>query len=427
MLQKFQHIPRIDGNISLPGDKSISHRTLIFSALANGSSVIKNLADSEDVNTTVECLIKLGTTIKKTDTAVIIEGVGANGFEEPDSLLYCGNSGTTSRLISGLLAAQNFPAVITGDNSLLRRPMKRIINPLQKMGCTIKSNNGKLPLHFLPSGKIRAIDYTLPVASAQIKGAVLLAGVHCEETTTVVEKNLFSRDHTERMLNLPVKFIGKEKVTQVSDTFYPQPAEYFIPGDISTAAFFIVLTVLSENSELQLRNISLNRSRTHYLDVLINMGADIKIEITGESNNEPYGNIFVKSSRLKNIEIDSELIPTIIDEIPILSVAGVFADGEFVINRAKELRVKESDRLSSICSNLRRAGLDVYEYDDGFSISGELSKSYQSFESFEDHRIAMALSILACLMEEGSEVNEFECISISNPHFIDQLNEIKAQ
>jgi 3-phosphoshikimate 1-carboxyvinyltransferase len=422
--QKFSQITNIRGELSLPGDKSISHRAIIFSALADGKSSIKNLAVSQDVNTTIECFSKLGVNITSDEGNYVIEGVGFNGFTEPYSQLYCGNSGTTSRLISGILAVQDFPSVIIGDESLSKRPMGRIIEPLEKMGCKIKSTNGKLPLHFLPSRHITAIDYILPVASAQVKGSVLLAGLRNEEFTTVEEYNLFTRDHTERMLNLPFEIIGGKKITKISSAFYPNPADYFIPGDISTAAFIIVLALSLKNSDIILRNISLNNSRTNFMDLLIEMGADIKITTKGNSNNEPYGDVIVKSSELKNIEIDPDIIPGIIDEIPILSIAGALAEGDFIVRGAKELRVKESDRINSICLNLNKAGFDITEFEDGFSINGVLKEKYQSFESYGDHRIAMAFSILALLMEEGGEINGFECVSISNPDFLNQLQSI---
>lgn len=424
MKQKFSNISKVRGELSLPGDKSISHRAIIFSALADGKSTIENLADSQDVNTTIECFKKLSVNIEKIHEVYKIEGAGFKGFLKPDLPLYCGNSGTTSRLISGVLAIQDFPTIITGDKSLSNRPMGRIIEPLEKMGCEIKSKDGKLPLHFLPSDRKKAIDYILPVASAQVKGAVLLAGLHSEDFTTVTENNLLTRDHTERMLNLPVEIIGEKKITKISKQFYPKPSDYFIPGDISTAAFFIVLALLSKNSNILLRNISLNETRTNFLNLLIGMGAEIRFTPKGNSNNEPYGDVTVKSSELKNIEIDPDIIPGIIDEIPILSIAGAIAEGDFIVRGAKELRVKESDRINSICLNLEIAGFDIAEFDDGFSISGKLESSYQSFESYGDHRIAMAFSVLASLTEQGSEVNGFECVSVSNPNFLNQLQSI---
>ena len=226
------------------------------------------------------------------------------------------------------------------------------------------------------------------------------------------------------MLNLPIEIIGGKKIAKISSAFYPKPADYFIPGDISTAAFFIVLALLSKNSNLILQNISLNETRTNFLNILIAMGADISITPKGSSNNEPYGDVLVKSSELKNIEIDPDITPGIIDEIPILSIAGALAEGDFIVRGAKELRVKESDRINSICLNLIKTGFNISEFDDGFSISGKLKSNYQSFESYGDHRIAMAFSVLASLTEEGGEVNGFECVSVSNPNYLNQLRNI---
>jgi 3-phosphoshikimate 1-carboxyvinyltransferase len=427
MKQHISHISKINGKIFLPGDKSISHRALIFSALAKGGSSIKNLAESDDVLTTINCLKDLKVKIQRNKDTYIIQGVGSEGFKKSDVPLYCGNSGTTARLLSGVLAAQDFPSVITGDDSLSLRPMKRVIDPLEQMGCIIKSEDGKLPLHFLPIGKINSIEYKMPVASAQVKGAVLLAGLHCKDTTTLIEDNLFTRDHTEIMLKLPVDIIGNKKVTKVSVSNFPIRGNYFIPGDVSTSAFFIVLTILTRNSALLLQNVSLSKTRTKFIDILKSMGANIRLIHKGESYNELYGDIYVESSELKNIEISTELIPAIIDEIPILSIAGAFAEGQFSIRGAKELRIKESDRIKSICSNLKIAGFKTIDFSDGFSFDGEIRKGHQTFESFGDHRIAMAFSVLACLKREGSNVNRFECVSVSNPDFLNQLESIKAK
>ena len=423
----FSHISKIDGELSLPGDKSISHRALIFSALADGESSITNLADSEDVKNTIACLKALNIMIERDNERCIVHGKGKKGFSKPDKPLDCGNSGTTARLLSGVLAVQGFPSEITGDESLLQRPMKRVIDPLEKMGCTIKSNKGCLPLHFSSSGKLTAIDYNLPVASAQVKGAILLAGLHCNEITSVREQNSFSRDHTERMLGLNVEIIGNNRVTSVSNSNFPKAKEYLVPGDISTASFFIALTLLTKNSYLVLKNISLNETRKTFLNILIEMGGDIKIESGGESNNESYGDIIVKSSKLKNIEIIPNIIPEIIDEIPILSIISVFAEGRFKIIGAKELRYKESDRINSITTNLKRAGLNIKIFEDGFSIEGKLMNDITTFESFGDHRIAMAFSVLSCLMKKGAVVNNFDCVKVSNPRFLEQLEKIKAQ
>ncbi|MGD8306530.1 MAG: 3-phosphoshikimate 1-carboxyvinyltransferase [Ignavibacteria bacterium] len=424
---RFSNVKKVRGELLLPGDKSISHRALLFSALADGTSVIKNISDSDDVKTTINCLKDLNVEIIENEDSIIVKGVGREGFQAKKSTIFCGNSGTTSRLLSGILAVQNFTTSITGDESLSSRPMQRIVDPLERMGCEIESNNGKLPLKFNPPEKLKAIEYSLPVSSAQIKGAVLLTGLHSNETTTVIEDNLYTRDHTERMLNLPVEIRNNKKHSRISGKFYPLPKEYFVPGDISTAAFFIVLTLLIKNSELILRDVSLNKSRTYFIQILKEMGADITVEKIGESCNEHFGNIFIKSSQLKNVKINSELIPGIIDEIPILSVAGALSEGDFCIKGAKELRVKESDRITSLCKNLITAGLKVQEFEDGFTCSGSITDLFHNFDSFGDHRIAMTFAIMSCLSDSGGNIDGFDCISISNPDFLNQLKKITTR
>jgi len=423
MNQEFSKIKNVSGELELPGDKSLSHRTLIFSAMADGTSTIKNLSDSVDVKTTLECLKNLGVKYKSDKGNFIVYGVGFKGFQKPDKALYCGNSGTTARLLSGLLAVQNFSTTLEGDESLSKRPMKRIIEPLEMMGCKIKSNNGTLPLTIEPSNKLNSINYELPVASAQVKSAIILAGLHLNEITTVTERNK-TRNHTEQMLNLNVQKFPDKKIISVSKRNYPGCGEFFIPGDISSAAYFIVMTLLSKDSNLVVKNVSINETRTAYLEMLKQMGADLSIIPKGKSYNEPFGDVVVNSSHLKNIVIDSEIIPLIIDEIPILTIAGIFAEGEFVIRNAKELRVKESDRINSICVNLKAAGLNVDEFQDGFAVSGNIKKGSKVFKSFGDHRIAMSFAVLSLMIDDDCVVENFDCVGISNPKFLEQLNSV---
>ncbi|MFN3695057.1 MAG: 3-phosphoshikimate 1-carboxyvinyltransferase, partial [Ignavibacterium sp.] len=268
--------------------------------------------------------------------------------------------------------------------------------------------------------------YTLPVASAQVKSAVLIAGLHLSDETKIIEK-FVTRDHTERMLGLPVYTIQNSKVVSSSENYYPAAKEYFIPGDISSAAFFIVLSLITENSELIIKDVSLNPTRIGFIEVLKKMNAEIKIENVRESSNEPYGDIIVRSSNLKNVAIDDSIIPNIIDEIPVLSVAGIFAEGDFEIRNCEELRYKESDRIKAICDNMKLTGLDVEEYPDGFRISGEMKKAEANFKSFNDHRIAMAFSILAMMIGNESSVEGIECVRISNPTFYEQINYVSQQ
>lgn len=421
MIQEFNQINKVNGELKLPGDKSVSHRAVMFASLAKGDSVIYNLLESEDIYSTINAFRDMGCDIVKYQNRFSVKGAGFKNFKEPFRPLYMGNSGTTSRLICGILASQNFTTTLTGDESLSKRPMKRISEPLKLMGSEIEtSENGTLPVIINPSNRLKAIEYNLPVASAQIKSAVLLAGLHLEETTTVVE-NLPSRNHTETMLGLKTEKRGSGNKIYVSHKDYPEPKEYFVPSDISSSAFFIVLTLLLKNSELIIKNILLNETRTGILNVLKAMGGNIEIIDQKISSGEMYGDILIKSSKLKNIEIPEEIIPNIIDEIPILTIAGIFAEGDFIIRDAKELRAKESDRITSVCENLKLLGLSVEEFEDGYKVSGNISSSKITFQSYHDHRIAMAFSILSLVLEQGGSIENFECVSISNPSFLEQV------
>ena len=421
MKKKFEKISKVSGEITLSGDKSISHRAVIFSAMASGKSIITNLSQGQDVTSSMVIMHKLGVSILTKERKIIIGGLGYKGFKVPSSSLDCGNSGTSARLIAGLLTAQNFNSTLIGDESLSKRPMKRIIEPLKKMGASFKSNeNLTLPLKIIPGEEIIPIEYEMPMASAQVKSSTLIAGLHCDEETSLIE-TVQTRNHTEKMLGLPVKIMDGKIISSSSQKYYPNVNEYFIPGDISSAAFHIVLTLLTPYSELLLKDVSLNPTRTGFIDVLKKMGANITFEDLKTSSNEDYGNVIVKTSQLKNITIDSAIIPNIIDEIPILTIAGIFAEGDFVIDNAKELRVKESDRIKSICSNLLLLGLEVEENKDGFAVSGSIKKINPVFESFGDHRIAMSFTVLSMLLDGGGEVSGFECVSISNPKFEEQI------
>lgn len=423
---RFEKITSVNGELNLTGDKSISHRAVIFSAMAEGKSTITNLSNGEDVRSTLNIVKELGVKFKEEKNKLIISGSGFQNFRDPNKNLNCGNSGTTARLLSGLLAAQNFSSTLIGDESLSKRPMKRIIDPLKKMGVEIHAlNENNLPITIYPNNKLRSINYEIPMASAQIKSCVLIAGLHLDENSTVIEK-VQTRNHTEQMLGLPVEFVEKNIVSISSRKFYPKTCDYFIPGDISSAAFPIVLTLLTPNSELIVKNVSLNPTRIGFINVLKKMQANISFENIRTSSNEEYGNVIVKSSQLKNIEIDQKIIANIIDEIPILTIAGIFAEGDFRIENANELRVKESDRIKSICSNLLSIGLNVEENEDGFIISGSINNPYPIFKSFGDHRIAMTFSILSMLLKDGGEVDGFECVRISNPDFNDQIKLITS-
>ncbi|MBN1639395.1 MAG: 3-phosphoshikimate 1-carboxyvinyltransferase [Ignavibacteriales bacterium] len=424
MIKKFNKIEKVKGTLFLPGDKSISHRAVMFSCLANGKSVIHNCLLSADVQSTMKCFKSLGCEVKKEGKIIEIIGKGFKGFSAPKVELDAGNSGTTTRLITGILAAQNFQSTIIGDESLLKRPMLRITEPLMMMGAKFTTTEkGTLPITIYPVEQLEAIEYELKIPSAQIKSAILLAGLHLDETTTVIEP-VATRNHTEKMLNLSTKETEVGRKIFVSRNNYPEPKVYYIPSDISTAAFFIVLALLVKNSELKLENVLLNKTRAGIIKILQQMGADIQITNEKISSGEEVGDLIVKNSKLHNIKIEREMIPNIIDEIPILSVAGLFADGKFEIRKAKELRVKETDRISAVCNNMKKLGVLVEEFEDGFSIEGEIKNFNNEFESYGDHRIAMAFSVLSLLLDGQNNVDVFECIDVSNPEFLNQLSSI---
>ena len=425
MIQKIEKISGINGELILPGDKSISHRAVMFSAMANGKSVVNNYLNSEDVNSTIDCFRKLGCKIEQTETDLTIFGKGINGFTKPNSPLNAGNSGTTTRLISGILAAQNFETTIIGDASLSKRPMKRVVEPLSKMGAKITTSEiGSLPMVISHSKELKAIEYNMQVDSAQVKSAILLAGLHLEEETIVIEHSR-TRNHTETLLGLKVEELDGIRRIYSSVKNYPKPNSYIVPCDISTAAFFIVLALISENSKLFLKNVLLNETRNGIIKILQKMNGRIEIENEKENNGEKIADLRIFSSKLKNIEIDDEIIPNIIDEIPILSVAGLFADGKFNIRNAKELRFKESDRIEALCSNFKKLGVVTEEFDDGFSLSGNAINVNVLLESFKDHRIAMAFAVLGMLIGKEISINDFESVAVSNPKFLDQINSIK--
>ncbi|MCP5062179.1 MAG: 3-phosphoshikimate 1-carboxyvinyltransferase [Ignavibacteriae bacterium] len=425
MIQEFRKANKVSGTLNLPGDKSISHRAVMFSSLAEGKSEIYNCLMSEDVISTINAFKAMGCKIEITDEKIVVGGKGIDGLQKPQKELYLGNSGTTTRLLAGILSAQKFPTVLNGDDSLSKRPMKRIIDPLLLMGADITGDSDCLPLKINPVEELKSLEYKLPMASAQVKSCVLLAGLFSDEKTCVIE-NKVSRNHTETMLGLEVVEENGIRRIYSSKLNFPKARNVFVPSDISTAAFFMILTLLSKNSELRLPNVSLNETRIGIISILKKMNGNIEYKNVKTLNGEKRGDIIVKSSDLINVEIPSEVIPNIIDEIPILAIAGLFAKGNFNIRNAKELRHKESDRISSVCNNLKLLGLDIIEYEDGFEILKNNSKSFVekeniTFESYDDHRIAMAFSVLSVLLKYGGSINDFECVNISNPNFLTQL------
>lgn len=413
----------LHGTVTVPGDKSISHRAVMFGALADGDTHISGFLTGEDCLSTIDCFRKMGVNIELSEHDVIVHGVGLHGLREPEGSLYTGNSGTTTRLISGILAGQSFPVTLTGDASIEKRPMGRIITPLREMGAEIDGREGKFcPLSIRPAA-LHGITYKMPVASAQLKSALLLAGLYADGPTTVIEPAP-SRDHTERML----RALGARVESDgCKVTVYPpkslRAADVSVPGDISSAAFFLVAGAIVPNSELTLQNVGINPTRDGVIEVLRAMGADLTIfNVRGDA--EPVADLTIRTSRLHGTEISGSLIPRLIDELPVLAVAAAFAEGETVIRDAQELKVKESNRIAAMTTELTRAGADCTETGDGMIIRGGKPLHGAAFESYNDHRIAMSMAVLALAASGESEILTPEVVSISYPDFFKTLRAI---
>ncbi|CUS99550.1 3-phosphoshikimate 1-carboxyvinyltransferase [Candidatus Kryptonium thompsonii] len=425
---KIKKASKVTGIIHSPGDKSISHRVALISALSNGENIIENFLISDDTLRTLACLEELGVDIELSEK-LKIKGRGFKNFQKPNSTLYAGNSGTTIRLLSGILAGQNFNSEITGDDSLRRRPMMRIIKPLRMMGAKIEATgNGTAPLKIYAVENLNSIEYELEFPSAQVKSCIIFAGLHAEGKTKIIEK-IQTRDHTERLLGLKVSSENGKKIIEVEPGIKIENKYYLIPGDISSSAFFIVAASIIPNSYVVVKNVSLNPTRTGFIDVLRKMGAVIELENVREVANEQLGDVIVKSGKeinLKNLTLSGDLIPSIIDEIPVLAIAGTVAEGVFEVRDAGDLRNKESDRIKAIVSNLRNMGVDVEEYDDGFSFEGRKKLKGTLIQTFNDHRIAMAFSIAGLIAEGETVIDDPECVKISFPNFYEILKNIQS-
>ena len=415
---EIQKINKAQGTITVPGDKSISHRAVMIGALSKGVTNIYGFLPGEDCLRTIECFKKLGVGVDFSGDRVRVYGNGLKGLKKPDGVLYTGNSGTTTRLIAGILAAQSFDSVIDGDESIKKRPMKRITKPLIEMGAEISGDYCPLKI---TGKKLKGIEYNSPVASAQVKSAVLLAGLFAEGETIFSEPEK-SRDHTERMLRA-----AGAKLEVLKNTVKIYPAEELnaldinVPGDISSAAFFMVLAAILEDSCITIKNVGINPTRTGIIDVLEKMGADITLSNIKETAGEPVCDITVKSSELKGVEIGGDIIPRLIDEIPVIAVAAVFAEGKTVIKDAEELKVKETNRIEAIVNEFKRCGVDIKETDDGMIIQGKKELKGADFYTYQDHRMAMSLSILSQRISEMCTIDSKECVNISYPDFFDTL------
>ena len=415
----------INGVLEMPGDKSISHRALIFGSLCEGRVEVKNFLEAGDCLSTLESLRKLGVAIERKGSDAVVCGVGKYGFKQPSEAIDVKNSGTTMRILPGLLAAQPYETTLVGDSSLSKRPMNRVIEPLTKMGAKIESREGGLAPLKIIGGELKGIDYTSPVASAQVKSALLLAGLYADGRTTVHEKYQ-SRDHTERML----KYLGAD--IEINGTSYTIEGNsqlaakpIIVPGDISSAAFFIVAALLLD-SDLTIKNVGVNKTRTGVLEVLKKAGANIELHEETLNNNEPVADLHIQSSKLAPITITAEDVPLLVDEIPILAVAATQIDGVSVISGAEELRVKETDRLEAISSQLKIMGANIEEKKDGLIIKGPTKLSGATLDSGGDHRMAMSLAIAALVAEGQTVIKGAESIDISLPGFKDLLQTVTS-
>lgn len=408
----------LSGEIQVPADKSISHRAVMLGALAQGTSTIYNFLRAEDTFSTVQCMRDLGVEIIDKGDLLEVKGQGLWGLKEPAGVLNCGNSGTTIRLLSGILAGNAFFTVLQGDASLNNRPMERVIKPLTMMGAKI---DGRREAKYAPlairGGNLRGLAYSLPVASAQVKSAILLAALYVEEMTEVKEL-LLSRDHTERMLQaMGATLKVDDKVIRLIGGNQLKPQEFIIPGDISSAAFFLVGASLVPGSKIRLINVGINPTRAGVIKVLRQMGAQIILENEKVVCGEPVADLVVKYAPLKGIKISGEIIPTLIDEIPVLAVAMAAAEGVSSVEDAAELRVKETDRIKAVCDNLSALGVNIKEMPDGFLIQGSGFLNGGKVDSFGDHRLAMAMGIAGLIAQEEVQLVHAEAVNISYPGF----------
>ncbi|MBR1805022.1 MAG: 3-phosphoshikimate 1-carboxyvinyltransferase [Selenomonadaceae bacterium] len=413
------------GTIKIPGDKSISHRSVILSSLATTPVEVTNFLAGADCLSTVACMKALGATIERAGEKLLVTGNGLHGLREAENVLDAGNSGTTLRLLMGLCAPQKFLTTFTGDNSLRRRPMARVIKPLAEAGALIvgRNSNQNLPITILPAEKnLRGIRYEMPVASAQVKSAILLAGLFASEKTTVVEPAP-SRNHTEKMLSAfgaRLERRGNEITISPAENLHA-PEKIFVPGDISSAAYWIVLATILDGSDVTIQNVGVNETRTGIVDVLIDMGATIELVNERTSGGEKFADVHVVASKLRGVEFGGEMIPRLIDEIPALAVAAAFAQGTTVIRDVSELRVKESDRLAAIVDEFNKISPDSFSAtDDSLTIRGGREKIFANCKTRADHRMAMSLAIFGAA-SNGVTLDDETCVDISYPNFFDML------
>lgn len=423
---KFTRTQRLRGEVTIPGDKSISHRAVMFGSLAEGTTEVTGFLRGADCLSTIDCFRRLGITVEDKNERILIHGQGLHGLSAPEQLLDTGNSGTTTRLISGILSGQNFETTLTGDASIQKRPMGRIMEPLSQMGASIESirGNGCAPLR-IQGRSLHGIHYTTKVASAQVKSAILLAGLYADAPTSVTEPAL-SRNHSELMLH----FFGADVRTEgTTATIQPEPEltgqKVNVPGDISSAAYFIAAGCISPDSEILIRNVGINPTRDGILKVCRLMNADVTLLNENADSGEPTADLLVRTSSLKGCTIEGDLIPTLIDELPILAVMACFAEGTTLIRDAAELKVKESDRIAVMTENLTAMGAHVTATEDGMIIEGGYPLHGAVIDSHLDHRIAMSFAIAALNADGETRIQGADCVTISYPAFYKDLEKLQ--
>jgi len=417
--------PSVKGEITVPGDNTTSNRSIMLGAIANGTTSVRGFLRGGDNMATMGAFRSMGVPITDDGETVVIQGRGLHGLSEPGDVIDCGNSGTTIRLITGLLAGQSFFSVVTGDQYLRKRPMKRGVGPLTRMGArTLGRNQGSLAPLAISGGALNAIGYESPVSSAQVKSAIMLAGLYADGETSVREPSL-SRDHSERMFRLfGASLETFDSGVTVRGGVELQGQDITVPGDISSATFFIVAALITPGSELLIRNVGVNPTRTGAIDILRAMGGDIQLLDQRELSGEPVADILVRSSRLKGCAIAGSVVPRAIDEFPAICVAAACAEGLTTVREARELRVKETDRISAMAANLRKLGVTVDECDDGMDVTGVERLTGGSVESFGDHRIAMSLAVAALVSTDGITIADTGCVDTSFPTFFPLLEKV---
>lgn len=431
-VKQITPVTNLHGEVDIPGDKSISHRSIMFGSIAQGTTEVTHFLEGADCLSTIDCFRKMGIEIEKKDQRILVRGNGLRGLKAPSETLNVGNSGTTTRLISGILSGQNFTSVLSGDDSLNSRPMGRIMTPLNSMGARITSINGNncAPLKIEP-GQLHSIKYQSPVASAQVKSAVLLAGMYATDGETSVTEPALSRNHTELMLQgfgasvTSILHPDGQATACIApcEELYGQQIE--VPGDISSAAYFIAAGLLIPNSEVLVKNVGTNFTRAGFLKVCEAMGADITLVNTSIQGGEPRADILVKSSNLKGTVVEGDIIPTLIDEIPMIAVMAACAEGTTVIKDAAELKVKETNRIDTVTEGLKNMGVDITPTDDGMIIKGGTTLKGAKINSYLDHRIAMAFSIAGLIAEGETDILDSQCVDVSYPAFFANLESLQ--